>query len=71
MTSPPPQDQRQAALQLRRTRPVRPARFRRDAGGDYPVGYLAQLTRPFLSRSDAKTRATSRIRRPPPEASAG
>jgi hypothetical protein len=69
MTTLPP-EQRQAAVQLRRTRPSKPARFRRDPDSDYPVGYLAQLARPLLSRKDAKSALSDRIRRPPPEASA-
>ena len=64
-------DQRQVTRQLRRTRPSKSARFRREAGRDYPAGYLAQLARPLLSRKADRAVPGSAIRRPPPEAAAG
>jgi hypothetical protein len=66
-----PSDQRQVTRQLRRTRSDKPARFRREAGRDYPAGYLAQLARPLLSRKAARATPAGAIRRPPTEAATG
>ncbi len=61
----PSSDQRQAVRQLRRTRSDKPARFRREAGRDYPAGYLAQLARPLLSRKAGRPVPAEVVRRPP------
>jgi hypothetical protein len=57
-------DERQVARQLRRTRPAKPARFRRDRSRDYPVGYLAQLARPLLARKGGKASQPRAARMP-------
>ncbi|HXW59108.1 MAG TPA: hypothetical protein VEJ23_06480 [Solirubrobacteraceae bacterium] len=66
----PLSDERQVARQLRRPRPAKPARFRRDRSGDYPIGYLAQLARPFLSRKATDDRKPATLTTRPPEAAA-
>ncbi len=45
-------EQPQSAQRLRpRARSLDPPRFKRQVKNEYPVGYLAQLARPFTSRS--------------------
>jgi hypothetical protein len=47
--------QRRAAVRkpTPRSRGIEPPRFTREANIDYPVGYLAQLARPFTTRQPA------------------
>ncbi len=51
MMTPSPDERPQSARRLRpRARALDPPRSERRVNNEYPVGYLAQLARPFTSR---------------------